>query len=349
MKILGIAGVVPSRRVSNQEVIDLVEQHSRHGFSDDLTWMSRTMARMFHQNGVESRHWLAPGEAPMDLMENAFERALAQAGIARKDIDLLIYSSVTRGFTEPANSAFIAEALGLDCMNFDVVNACMGWVSSMDLVNDKMKAGAVRHAVIVNMEFFSIQEGPTNLRNYTLGSAGELAYRFPTFTMGDAVTVTVLGPEAPDNFKFTFAHRPHLAELCTIALPGWQHFCKPVDQWTVGPVDGTYRFASHGARLHSEAEAEGMAVVQRQRVPPSDIRHVFTHTASPKRWGAAAAVLGLGGKVHDIGRANGNVATASVPLGLADAFERGILKPGQFCLGWVVSAGMTFGAVTFAF
>jgi hypothetical protein len=42
MKILGIAGVVPSRLMPNQDITDLVAQHSRDGFSGDLPKMLKT-------------------------------------------------------------------------------------------------------------------------------------------------------------------------------------------------------------------------------------------------------------------------------------------------------------------
>jgi len=51
----------------------------------------------------------------------------------KADLDLLIYPNVTRGFIEPANSTFIAKALGLNCRNFQVVDACNGWVPDREV------------------------------------------------------------------------------------------------------------------------------------------------------------------------------------------------------------------------
>jgi 3-oxoacyl-[acyl-carrier-protein] synthase III len=346
MKILGIAGTVPSRRMTNEDVIELIQHQSKECFSGDLPKTLRTITKLFDQGGFESRHWLAEGEQPMALMEAVFERALAQARIARKDLDLLIFASVGRGFTEPANSTFVAKALGLTCMNFDVVNACMGWVSGMDIVNAKMRSGGIRHAAIVNMELPSIQDGPI-LKNYRLDSACELAYKFPNFTLGDAVTVTVLGDESPENFKFNFIHRPDLADLCTISLPGWKNFCSPEDVERIAPVGGKYQFASYGSKLHDVGVMGLIDVLEQQKISRSDIQRVFTHTSSPKRWAQTGEAVGIAEKIHGIGHATGNVVSASVPLGLADAVDRGVLKQGQCCLGWVASAGMVFSAMTF--
>jgi 3-oxoacyl-[acyl-carrier-protein] synthase III len=350
MRIIGIAGVLPSRRVTNQEITELVGQYSKNDFEGDLPGTLKLIGKLLQKSGIESRHWLAPGERPMDLMRDAFEKALAQAGIQKKDIDLLIYASVSRGFIEPANSTFVAHALGLDCTNYDVINACMGWVSSMDMVNDKMKAGAIRHAVIVNMEFGQLDSPVFSENAYALKSPSELAYRFPALTLGSVATVTILGNESPDNFKFSFKNLPALGKLCTVSLPGWEYFCNEADVAYIAPTGGKFQFNSHGQELH-DAMVEVPRIyethAQRHGIAKSDIHRVFTHTSSPKRWRESCQAIGIADKLHAIGHQTGNVVTASAPLGIADAMEQGNLKKSQFCMGLIGSAGMVFSAMSF--
>ena len=349
MKIIGIAATLPSKLVTNQQVLDLVEHHSKDNFEGDLPKTLKMINKLFEKSGVESRYWLGSGEQPMALMEAAFNRALARANISKDDIDLLVYPNVSRGFTEPACSTFVAKALGLTCRNFDVVDACMGWVSSMDIINDKMRAGTIRYAVIVNMEFLTIEDGPIFPKNFALKSAAELEYKFPSFTMGEAVAVTILSNEAPNNFNFSFVSRPDLSHLCTVSLPGWKSFCNTSDIETIAPTGGMYQFNSHGGKLHDTAEEEAVNVFNLQKLGRNDVHCIFTHTSSPKQWAHYGRLVGMEDKIHSIAPRTGNIITASIPLGIADAVEKNILKKNQICVGWNGSAGMVFSAMTFVY
>ncbi|TDB47763.1 3-oxoacyl-[acyl-carrier-protein] synthase III C-terminal domain-containing protein [Photorhabdus khanii] len=349
MKIAGIAGSLPSRFVTNKEVIDLVEYYSKESFQGDLSKTLKMIGRLFDKCGIESRYWLANGEKPMELMEDAFYRALAQANINKEDIDLLIYPSVTRGFTEPANSTFISKALGLSCRNFDVIDACNGWVAAMDIINSKMKAGEIRYAAIVNMEFGMSQNGPIFPRSYSMHSSSELAYKFPSFTIGEATTVTIISNESPDNFKLTYISRPDLSDLSTISLPDWQQFCNDADIERIAPMGGKYQFSSYSAPLHDIGIKEAVNVFNQHTVSKDDIDHVFIHTGSPKMWAHGGQLVGVADKIHHIGQRVGNIITASIPFGIIDAIDQGILEREQLCMGWAGSGGMVFAAMTFNF
>lgn len=346
MKIIGIAAAFPSRNVTNQHVLDLIEQHSKEGFNGNLPKTLKVIDQLLKKTGIESRCWLGEEEQPMSLLETAFAQALAQANLAKEEIDLLIYTGVGRGFIEPANSCFVAKALDLKCRNFDVLDACMGWVSSMDLINDKMKAGTVRHAVVVNLEFNVVEGSHIFPKNFTLQSSAELAYKFPSFTVGEAATVTILSNEDPENFQFSFVNRPDLSDLCTISLPGWQHYCHPSAMMM--PTGGNYQFNSHGGELHETAAIEAVNVFNQHGVAVDLIDAVFTHTSSPKQWAHYGELVGLADKIYPIAHNRGNLVTASIPAGIAAAIQAGKVKKGDTCLGWKGSAGMVFSAMTFA-
>lgn len=345
MKIIGIAAAIPSRQVTNQEVLALIEQHSSDDFQGDLSKTLKVVDQLLKKTGIESRCWLGENEQPFGLLEEAFDQALAQAGIDKKEIDLLLYTGVGRGFVEPANSCFVAKMLDLQCRNFDVLDACMGWVASMDIINDKMKAGSIRHAAIVNVEFNVVNGSHIFPKNFDLGSSAELAYKFPSFTVGEAATVTIVSHDDPDNFRFSFVNRPDLSDLCTISLPGWEYYCQPSDMIAV--TGGQYQFNSHGGKLHDIAAIEAVNVFKQHGVPAEQIQWVFPHASSPKQWTHYAELVGLEGKLHTIAQKRGNLVTASIPAGIVDAIEAGKLKKGDYCLGWKGSAGMVFSAMTF--
>ena len=326
-----MAATLPSRVVSNEDVLELIEHHSRDAFTGDLPKTLRTIGRLLERSGFKFRRWLAEGEHPIELMKATFDKALQQASMDKHEIDLLIYTGVARGFVEPANSCFVAHSLGLKCRNFDVLDACMGWVTSMDIVNDKMKAGAIRKAAIVNMEFNLVEGGHIFPRNFVLNDLEELAYKFPSFTVGEATTVTLLSHEDPDNFRFSFISRPDLSDLCTISLPGWESFCESTPMMT--PTGGQYQFNSQGALLHEFGATEIVQAFNDGGIAPDDMDFVFTHTSSPKQWIGYGDVAGISKKIYQSSHETGNIVTASIPFGLATALQQGALQKNVTCLG----------------
>ncbi|MCG3471272.1 ketoacyl-ACP synthase III [Xenorhabdus bovienii] len=346
MKIIGISGLLPSRCVTNSDVLDLIEQNSKETFQGDLPKTLRTIQRLLDKTGLESRYWLGEGEKPMRLMKEAFEQALKQANIRKSEIDLLIYPNVTRGFTEPANSTFIAKALGLNCRNYDVLDACNGWVTAMGIINSKMKAGEIRYAAIINMEFGMSEGGPFR-KNFSLNSASELAYKYPSFTIGEAASVTILSNEDTDNFKFDYISRPDLSDICNISLPNWELFCNDSDVELISPLGGKYQFNSYAAALHEYAGEEVPKVFKQHNIASSDIHKIFIHTGAPNMWDGFGKAVDAADKMHNIGQKTGNIITASIPFGIADALEKDRVERDKLCMGWAGSGGMVFSAMSF--
>lgn len=347
MKISGISAHLPSRVVTNDEVLSLIEHHSKDAFEGDLSKTLKVIGKLFHKSGLEARRWMEKDARPMALMKACFHDALQQASLQKEDIDLLIYTGVGRGFIEPANSCFVANYLGLQCRNFDVLDACMGWVSSMDIINDKMKAGSVVNAAIVSMELNLTAGAHIFPKNFCLKSQSELEFKYPSFTVGEAVAVTVLGNDDPTNFDFSFISRPDLSDLCTISLPGWESYCEPSS--VLQKTGGLYQFNSRGSQLHDAGEIEAVNVFNRHKLKDSDAQHIFTHTSSPRQWASGGKTVGVSDKIYDISFATGNLVTTSIPVGLVKAFEQGVLEKNQRCLGMQGSAGMVFAAMGFNF
>src|SRR5699024_5922594 len=101
--------------------------------------------------GVKARRmW----ENPQDYIAGAAQagvKALAEVGVSPDDVGLLINTSVTRTQLEPAVSVQIHDAMGLapSATNFDITNACLGFVNGMDLASTLLDAGQIDYAVVV--------------------------------------------------------------------------------------------------------------------------------------------------------------------------------------------------------
>jgi 3-oxoacyl-[acyl-carrier-protein] synthase III len=348
MKIESVAATFPSRRMSNENIVDLIRQHSKDQFDGDLEHTLDRISRTLKLSGAVERRWLNEGERPIDFITTAVESALDKAQLEHEDIDLLIYVGIGRGFIEPAQSYLVAHALGwkhAEC--FDVIDACMSWMRALHIADSHFRAGRYRHIVVVNGEFVPMQGGALYPANYGLKTAEEVDWTFPSYTVGCAATAIVLSADAQNPWSWHFTSSPQLADLCTIPVNGWQDFsAKNANR--IGRA-GVNRFTSFGADLHNSGFPKTVNVFQHGVIHPEEIKWVFTHTSSYREWSKAARAVGMIDRLCCLYPEYGNLVSASVPAGLSSKVENGQVVRGDRLAFWVGSAGMSFAVCTFRY
>ena len=69
-------------------------------------------------------------------------------------IGLLVNTSVSRAYLEPSTAVAVHHALGLPTgrQNFDLANACLGFVNGMQLAGAMIDAGQIEYALVVDGE-----------------------------------------------------------------------------------------------------------------------------------------------------------------------------------------------------
>lgn len=347
MQIASIAAVLPSRKVSNDDVLDMIRAHSAPGFDGDLDETLRQINFWLAYSGSNCRRWSEPDERPIDLLCKAANQALDEAGLTRESIDVVIYTGVGRGFLEPAGAYHAAAALGLHrAQCFDVLDACMSWTRTLQIINGLFSSGACRTALVVNAEFNLRPTGSVFPDVFTLHSPDDVNSTFPAFTLGEATTATVFTAESNEPWSFEFSSRPDLADLCNVPMPGYADYCLPSEKIA---KNGVQRFTSFGFELHEVGRAEAMDVYERLDVPKSEATAVFTHASSRRYWHDMATAVGMQDLVCHTYQDTGNIVSASVPTAIAIAVEEGRLKRGDRAIGWVGSAGMSFSSFSFIY
>ncbi|MEJ7677374.1 MAG: hypothetical protein WKG06_05770 [Segetibacter sp.] len=193
MKLTGIDCQTPSNKISNEDIIELVNYHSITNYNNNITELITLVRKFLSLTGIESRFWRNKNEKPIDLIKESVDNALKMANMEKHDIDLVIYSSIDRGFIEPANSSFICKALGLNNVrNFDVVDACMGWASSVQIANSfLMSSQSINSILIINAEFPMDSKGSVLPNNFTIRDKKELRYKSASFTLGEAASACI--------------------------------------------------------------------------------------------------------------------------------------------------------------
>lgn len=157
--------------------------------------------------GISERRWWPADVTFADAAAMAGAKAIAEAGIDPGSIGLLIDTSVCRDHLEPSASVDVHEQLGLStaCLNFDVANACLGFLNGMQLAAMMIDAGQIEYALIVDGEGSRRTQQATIERLLQPGvTKDDILDNFATLTLGSGGAAMVLGraSEHPEGHRF---------------------------------------------------------------------------------------------------------------------------------------------------
>lgn len=146
--------------------------------------------------GVSERRWW-PDD--VDFEEGAIKagkEAIAKAGIEPGQIGLMINTSVTRRNLEPSVAVRIHHGVGLpsSAINFDVANACLGFVNGITLAANMIDSGQIDYALIVASEDSRpTQELTFERLNSETSTREDYLKEFATLTLGSGAAAAVIG------------------------------------------------------------------------------------------------------------------------------------------------------------
>ncbi|MEM7201176.1 MAG: 3-oxoacyl-[acyl-carrier-protein] synthase III C-terminal domain-containing protein [Planctomycetota bacterium] len=345
MRIAAVSYRAPSRTVSNEDVLDHLEAQNPQARRSSRKAYLNLVNKLFDKCGAKTRQWrdAAGEEKPADLILGAMDDALDRAGMTATDVDLLIYCGVGRGFLEPANAYFYAQARGMGSANcFDITDACMSWIRALQMAQLLLDGGHYRRAMIINGEFHMGFHD-----NWEIRDVRSLAHTFPMYTIGEAASATVLTATEPAQrreWRFDYVSRPELADLCTIPLEGYRDFVQPSER--IG-LNGVARFVSFGAELFTEGRSLLSNLIQQAIPDPASKRMFFPHAPSCAVYEQIAQASGIPADrtYLEVFPRFGNLVSASIPVGLSMAEAQGLLQRDDPIALIPASAGMVASVV----
>lgn len=271
--------------------------------------------------GIVARHMWPMGTSPSDGALAAAKKVLKQTGIPKERIGVLINTSVCRDFIEPSVACIVHGKLGLDagCANFDISNACLGFLTGMEVVANMIERGHIDYGLVVDGEASRFVVDST-LKRLAGDSTDATDYRknFATLTLGSGAAAMVLGRS--DMVEQT--HR----FVGSVSLAATEHnaLCR-------GQVDGMETDTS-GLLDAGVSLAKQTAECARVELgwSPSVLDELVLHQVSRTHTDKLANTLGLDlVKVHRTYPEFGNVGPAAVPMTLSKASDAGRLSPGH--------------------
>jgi 3-oxoacyl-[acyl-carrier-protein] synthase-3 len=313
----------------------------------DLTLVLDTSdAWIVDRTGIHERRVAGPGETTGPLAVQAARAALARAGLAPADVDLVIVATATPEMPIPSTAALVASELGIEAGGFDLNAACAGFVYGLTVTAGLLSVGAGRTALLVGADTMTSVIDPQDRTTAILfgdGAAAVVLTTDPALGVPGAGAGDGAAPAGPGLVASDLMHDPLGVDLLVVEAGGSR---RPATAETVADrahylrMDGqeVFRRAVRGITLSVQRTLE------RAGVSAEDVTLFVPHQANVRIVNAVLPRLGIAPErtLRTIDR-YGNTSAASVPLSLAEVAESGRVGPGDLVLMCGFGAGMAVG------
>lgn len=323
-RILGFGGYVPERVVSNDEWASLVDT------SDE--WITQ-------RTGIKRRRFAADDESTMTLAVEAAQCALKDAGIGPGDIDEIVLATDTPEMMTPDTAALVQHRL--ECRSVPTYDlggsGCAGFVQALDVARSRILVEPKR-VLVIGVELIS--------RMISMND------RATSVLFGDGAGAVVLGPDGgrAEVLGVVSGTDGSAAEILTLAAGGTRN---PFNAQSLASGDYN-RLVMDGRRIFIEAVSKmseaAIDVVEKVGRSMSEVSLVIPHQANLRIIEAVRKKLALDeDQVYVNIEEYGNTGSATVPLALWEAVDRGLIAPGDLVVLTAFGAGFHWAAAALQF
>ncbi len=323
-RILGTGICLPPRVVPNAEIAPLLEV--------DEAWIEQ-------RTGIRERRFVNEGIGASDLGVEAANQAIRGAGLTPKDIDFVVFATLTPDFCFPGSSCYLQARLEMGLTPaMDVRNQCTGFLYGLTVADALVLAGQARRVLVVGAEVHS-----TGL---DLGPRG----RDLSALFGDGAGAVVIAPaHSPDSGilgSVLHAQGEHADALMCVApqssrRPRIDH--QMLDQGLHFPVMDGRRVFRHAVQRLEESVKE---VLHKTGYSIGDIACFVFHQANLRIVESVANRLNIPNErlFNNIER-YGNTTAASIPIALHEAVVQDRIRRGDLVLLAAFGSGFTWGSI----
>jgi 3-oxoacyl-[acyl-carrier-protein] synthase-3 len=310
--ITGWGKCMPPAVLSNADLATFME-------TNDEWITSRTgirERRISHVSGIEMAHVAAA-------------RALACAGLAAKDVELIVYGSCSNDETVPNSASGIQVLLGANhAAAMDVNTACTSFLYGLSTATAMIRTGVVRNAVVVGVELISQFMDWSNRNVAVLFGDGSAAVVLEATDRAEGLLGEKLG---------CYADVRQILRVRGMGTTYTHHGVTFGD--TLWDFDGQEIFKRAVLGM-TQASQE---VLARTAHKVEDIDLVVPHQANLRIIESVAKRIGAPhDRVYLTVQRYGNMSAATVPVALVDALEEGRVQPHALILMPAFGAGLTW-------
>lgn len=316
-RITGTGSYAPSRIMTNAELERMVAT------SDE--WIRE-------RTGIRERHIAASGEACSDLAVQAGRRALAAAGIAASDLDLILVATCTGDYPLPATACLVQHQLGATkAAACDLSAACCGFVYALSVADAYVRTG-MRHVLVIGSEVMSAITDWTDRNTCIL--------------FGDGAGAAVVSASEGERGILS-THLRSDGSLCElIAVPAGGSRTPPSEKVV---AERTHFIKMKGNETFKVAvrtlEEIARETLKANQLQVEDLDLYVPHQANVRILKAVMERLGLPlEKVMLNLERYGNTSAASIPIALDEAVRGGRVRDGSLVMLGAFGAGLTWAS-----
>ncbi len=314
-RIVGTGSYLPERILTNVELEKMVD-------TDDQWIYDRT--------GIRERRIAADDETTVDLAYQAANNALAAAGIAANDLDLIIVATTTPDRVFPSTACLLQRRLDVHgCAAFDIQAVCTGFIYALATADQFIKNGVYQNVLVVGAEVMSRIVDWTD--------------RGTCILFGDGAGAVVLSRSEQPGILSSHLHADGKYEdLLTVPFGVGQHYDKLQKNQAYIRMQGNEVFKMAVNSLSQIVDE----ALEANQMGKQDVDWLIPHQANIRIITATARKLkmSMDHVVVTVDK-HGNTSAASVPLALDCAVRDGRIKQGQHLLLEAFGGGFTWGSV----
>lgn len=315
--ITGLGKYLPEKVMTNKDLEKIVDTNDE--------WITK-------RTGIKTRRFAAEDVTASDLGVKAAEEALKNAGINADDLDLIITATITPDMMFPATACLIQDRIGASNAGaFDLEAGCSGFVYGITVASSFIESGIYDNVMVVGTEVLSkILNWEDRGTCVLFGDGAGAAVLQPTDKGG--ILATDLGSDGSGGDTLYQPAGGSLKPASHETVDNNEHYLY---------MEGTPVFKFAVKTMGSAS----LKVLKKAGLDKSDVDMLVPHQANTRIISSAAKKLKLSeDKVYVNLDEYGNTSAASVPIALAEAEEKGLIKNGDTVVLVAFGAGLTWAS-----
>lgn len=317
--ITGYGSFVPEKTLSNDELAQMMDT------SDE--WITT-------RTGIKTRHITNDSQSTAFLATEAAKKALAQANLDAKDLEIIIVATITPEMVFPSTAGFVQLALQAEkAWCCDIAAACSGFIYTLSFVQQFLESGRYKNALVIGAE--------------TLTKIADWTDRSSCILFGDGAGAMVL-ESTSENRRGIIYSTLHSDANSWEAL-NCQAYGSRFPAFK--PLDDPKKIYMQikGREVYQQAIRRIVETVNNSLdkcgLTMDDIKMLISHQMNARIIESAVKRLNLPSeKVFININEYGNTSAASVPIAFDECAREGRIQRGDLVLLVAFGAGLTWGA-----
>jgi len=303
--------------------------------NDDLSKIVETNDQWIRERtGIQQRRVARDDQFPSTLAVEASIKALTVANLHPAELDLIICSTSSPEYIFPATACLVQDQLGATKAGaFDLLAACSGFIYALNMGAQAIRSGSIKNVLVIGTETLSRFVNWKDRSTCILFGDGAGAFVLQASDDPGGVLSAVMHSDGSGGSLLTLEGGGSRHPATEATIHDGKHYIK---------MDGNevFRFAT---RVMASATQE---VLDCAGLKVEDIQWIVPHQANIRIIQAAARGLKLPMDRFIVNLEKyGNTSTASIPMAMVEAIEKGQIQVGDKLVMVGFGAGLTWGAL----